>query len=77
MLSNSAPKRQFLSETLFSSYSIVFFPSHKSLKSTISTNINSVEGPLTYQHPLSNAPAPLPAPLLSLLFALNHDPEET
>lgn len=47
---------------LLVSYTPCYFPSFNSLKSETSTNVNTVEGPLTYQHPLSNIPVPLPAP---------------
>lgn len=46
---------------LLASYTPHYFSSFKSLKSTISTTVNSAEGPLTYHHPLSHAPVPLPA----------------
>lgn len=53
--------RSFLG--LLLSHTPCYISSFKWLKSTISTSVNSVQGPLTYQHPLSNVPVPLPAPL--------------
>ena len=50
---------------LLASCTPCYFSSFKSLKSTISTSVNSVEGPLTYQHPLSYVPVPPPSPLYS------------